>query len=82
MLQRIRDTIQNGAYYEAQQMYKTAYYRYKAKNMINESLRILKEGASLQLGNSQINCGTELGNLLLEVENLDFPWIEDCLLGI
>eukprot|EP00210_Caulerpa_lentillifera_P002958 g2825.t1 len=66
MLQRIRDTIESGSYYEAQQMYKTAYARYKAKNLKNESLHILKQGAKLQLEKRQINCGTELGNLLIE----------------
>jgi len=66
VLQRIRDQIENGSYYEAQQSYKTVYHRYKAKNMIKESMQVLETGSCLLLEKGQVNSGLELANMLLQ----------------
>jgi hypothetical protein len=55
-----------GAFYEAQQMYKTVYHRYKSRKQLQDSYVVLTQGAIQQLGSNQINCGMELANMLLE----------------
>lgn len=55
-----------GAFYEAQQMYKTVYHRYKSRKQLQDSYLVLKAGAVQQLASHQINCGMELANMLLE----------------
>lgn len=42
MLGRIHEKVSSGAYYEAQQMYKTIYHRYAAKKLYDDSLRVLE----------------------------------------
>ena len=42
VLHRIRGQIESGAYYEAQQSYKTVYHRYKAKDLHRESHTVLE----------------------------------------
>ncbi|PNW82537.1 hypothetical protein CHLRE_06g282950v5 [Chlamydomonas reinhardtii] len=65
-LARIKGTVAEGAYYEAQQMYKTAFHRSKARNQLADALQILQEGAITQLAHGQVTCGVELGMLLIE----------------
>ncbi|KXZ43711.1 hypothetical protein GPECTOR_82g245 [Gonium pectorale] len=65
-LARIKGTVESGAYYEAQQMYKTSFHRCKAKQQLDDAMQILQEGATTQLAHNQITCGVELGMLLLE----------------
>jgi hypothetical protein len=55
-----------GAFYEAQQMYKTVYHRYKSRKQLQDSYVVLTQGAVQQLGSNQVNCGMELANMLLE----------------
>jgi hypothetical protein len=55
-----------GAFYEAQQMYKTVYHRYKSRKQLQDSYLVLKSGAEQQLASNQINCGMELANMLLD----------------
>lgn len=42
VLDKIKGTIESGSFYEAQQMYKTVYYRYKARKQVQDSYQILK----------------------------------------
>ncbi|GLC44822.1 hypothetical protein PLESTB_001210200 [Pleodorina starrii] len=65
-LARIKDTVESGAYYEAQQMYKTSYHRCKARQQLDDAATILQEGAVTQLSHGQATCGVELGMLLVE----------------
>lgn len=44
-LAKIRVTVESGAYYEAQQLYKSVYYRHKARKQMEESFQILQVGA-------------------------------------
>jgi hypothetical protein len=55
-----------GAFYEAQQMYKTVYHRYKSRKQLQDSYLVLASGAVQQLSSHQVNCGMELANMLLE----------------
>jgi golgi to ER traffic protein 4 len=65
-LDRIQKTLDTGAFYEAQQMYKTAYHRNKAKKLIPESHQVLLEGAMQQMLHGQVTCGSELALMLVE----------------
>jgi hypothetical protein len=47
--ERIKETVQAGAYYEAQQMYKAAYHRHRSRKQLAESYAILKVRAASML---------------------------------
>lgn len=64
-LQRVKAQVEAGAFYEAQQMYKTTYHRYHSRKQLDESYQVLREGAVQQLRSGQITCGTELGTMLV-----------------
>ncbi|GIL88170.1 hypothetical protein Vretimale_14087 [Volvox reticuliferus] len=65
-LARIKETVESGAFYEAQQMYKTSYHRCKARQQLMDAITILQEGSITQLAHGQSTCGVELGLLLVE----------------
>lgn len=74
MLAKLRKNIATGQYYEAQQMFKTVYHRHRARQQLAESYELAEEGAKLQLTQGQLNCGVELGLLLVEVQPAPGPW--------
>lgn len=41
-LDKIKTTVESGSYYEAQQMYKTVYHRYRNKRQLKDSYQILQ----------------------------------------
>lgn len=65
-LDRINSQVASGAFYEAQQMYKTVYHRCKARRQTEDSYTVLQAGAVTQLTNQQLTCGVELANMLIE----------------
>lgn len=65
-LERINAQVAAGAFYEAQQMYKTVYHRYKSRKQLQDSYIVLTAGAVQQLASNQVNCGMELANMLLD----------------
>ncbi len=70
-LDKIQKYLDSGSFYEAQQMFKTTYYRYKSKRLIPESYEVLKTGALKQLSHKQTTCGAELALLLLDAFKAD-----------
>jgi hypothetical protein len=70
-LQRVRAQVEAGAYYEAQQMYKTTYHRYHSRKQHEEAYQVLREGAVQQLRCGQITCGAELGAMLVDAYTED-----------
>eukprot|EP01024_Parvocaulis_polyphysoides_P051516 TRINITY_DN5075_c0_g1_i1.p1 TRINITY_DN5075_c0_g1~~TRINITY_DN5075_c0_g1_i1.p1 ORF type:complete len:324 (+),score=25.44 TRINITY_DN5075_c0_g1_i1:1-972(+) len=68
---KLSKRVEEGQYYEAQQMFKTIHHRYKAKRKLQESYDILYEGAKLQLKHGQFTCGGELGSMLVEAYSSD-----------
>eukprot|EP00803_Ostreobium_quekettii_P001917 evm.model.scf_2090.2 EVM.evm.TU.scf_2090.2 scf_2090:3159-6400(+) len=70
-LQGIKRVVDEGAHYEAQQMYKTVHHRYHTKGMLEDSYKILEEGAVLQLATGHLTCGVELGLMLIEAYEKD-----------
>eukprot|EP01023_Acetabularia_acetabulum_P054856 TRINITY_DN623_c0_g1_i1.p2 TRINITY_DN623_c0_g1~~TRINITY_DN623_c0_g1_i1.p2 ORF type:complete len:336 (-),score=21.16 TRINITY_DN623_c0_g1_i1:1496-2392(-) len=65
-VQKLSKRLDEGQYYEAQQMFKTIHHRYKAKRKLEDSYEILYEGAKLQLKHRQFTCAAELGSMLIE----------------
>ncbi|XP_058111285.1 protein GET4 [Magnolia sinica] len=53
-IEKLEKTVNDGNYYEAQQMYKSVSARYVAAERCAEALDILQSGASIQLRNGQI----------------------------
>lgn len=70
-LQRVKAQVEAGAFYEAQQMYKTTYHRYHSRKQLDESYQVLREGAVQQLRSGQITCGTELAGMLVDAYTED-----------
>lgn len=70
-LERIQVQVQAGAFYEAQQMYKTVYHRCKARKQTADSYQVLKSGSVQQLSYQEVTCGMELANMLLEAFQTD-----------
>ncbi|CAK9216595.1 unnamed protein product [Sphagnum troendelagicum] len=68
-LEKLEKRVQDGNYYEAQQMYKTINSRYMAAKKYAESIDLLQSGAVMQLKHGQVTCGTELGVLLIDTYN-------------
>jgi len=65
-LSKIQKNVADGSFYEAQQMFKTVYARYRNKKALTDSYTLAEEGARLQLTKGQLNCGIELALLLVE----------------
>ena len=70
-LQRVKAQVDAGAFYEAQQMYKTTYHRYHSRKQLDEAYQVLREGAVQQLRSGQITCGAELGTMLVDAYTED-----------
>jgi hypothetical protein len=56
---KMRANLDKGAFYEAQQMLKTVYYRYRSRRMLAESYDVLEDGACLQLQEGQVTAPGE-----------------------
>eukprot|EP00899_Mesostigma_viride_P009630 jgi/Mesvir1/18669/Mv17168-RA.1 len=67
VLKKLEATMEEGNFYEAQQLYKSLFARYKSQKKWVEAIYLMKEGACMQLRHKQVNCGVELGLLLVEL---------------
>ncbi|KAG0583585.1 hypothetical protein KC19_3G147300 [Ceratodon purpureus] len=65
-LQKLEKRVQDGDYYEAQQMYKSVHSRYMHAKKYSEAIELLSSGAVAMLKHGQVTCGTELGLLLIQ----------------
>lgn len=65
-LQKLEKRVQDGDYYEAQQMYKSVHSRYLHAKKYSEAIELLSSGAVAMLKHGQVTCGTELGLLLIQ----------------
>lgn len=66
-LDKLRNNLEQGQPYDGQQMFKTIYHRLRAQKKLNDSYKLLEEGACLQLQEGQFTCGVELAQMLVEV---------------
>lgn len=67
VLEKLENSIKEGNYYEAHQMYRTLYFRYLTQKKYDELMDLLSKGALLFLENDQQGSGADLGILLLDV---------------
>ncbi|KAB0793411.1 hypothetical protein PPYR_13031 [Photinus pyralis] len=67
VIEKLENSIKDGNYYEAHQMYRTIYFRYLAQKKYEELLDMLFKGALLFLERDQQISGADLAILLVEV---------------
>jgi len=67
VLLKLENSIQNGNYYEAHQMYKTIYFRYLGQKRYIDLIHLLYNGSLLLLQHEQYTSGADLGILLIDV---------------
>lgn len=80
ILVKLRNMIANQQYYEAHQLYRTLYFRYRNWGKFRELQELLFEGAILFLSKEQFNSGSDLSSLFLDSLDKD-PLIEEILSG-
>ncbi|KAA0203416.1 hypothetical protein HAZT_HAZT004544 [Hyalella azteca] len=64
---KLQKSIEEGQYYEAHQMYRTLYFRYKSQEKYVDLIDLLYEGSHLLLTHNQQTSGADLAVLMLEV---------------
>ncbi|KAF7266623.1 hypothetical protein GWI33_020122 [Rhynchophorus ferrugineus] len=69
VLEKLENSIKNGDYYEAHQMYRTLYFRYLGQKKYNELKDMLYQGSISFLEVDQKTSGADLALLLIEVLN-------------
>ncbi|XP_054282144.1 Golgi to ER traffic protein 4 homolog [Macrosteles quadrilineatus] len=67
VLAKLENSVKNGNYYEAHQMYRTLYFRYLTTKKYTELKELLFEGAKLLLRHDQQTSGADLANLFIDV---------------
>jgi hypothetical protein len=65
-IEKLEKMVNEGNYYEAQQIYKSTSARYASAQRYSGALDILESGALLQLKHQQVTCGAELAILFVE----------------
>jgi hypothetical protein len=55
ILDKAKQSIEEGKYYEAHQMYRTVYYRFVSQRRNEEALNLVYTGASLLLTHEQVH---------------------------
>lgn len=56
-LEKFRASLENGTFYEAQQLVKTVYHRLRSRKLLEESRELLEKAACLQLQYQQVRRG-------------------------
>eukprot|EP01118_Nematostelium_gracile_P011972 TRINITY_DN4319_c0_g1_i1.p1 TRINITY_DN4319_c0_g1~~TRINITY_DN4319_c0_g1_i1.p1 ORF type:complete len:309 (+),score=67.06 TRINITY_DN4319_c0_g1_i1:3-929(+) len=67
VLSKLEKSIKDGNYYEAQQMYKTLFSRYKAQKKYNEAKQLLIQGSRDMLQHGRYTEGTDLAGHLIDI---------------
>jgi hypothetical protein len=66
VLGKLQQSIEQGDYYGAQQMYKTLHFRYSSKKQYEDLVKLLTQGSLMMLQHEQVNEGSELALLLVQ----------------
>jgi hypothetical protein len=53
-IEKLRATVESGAAYEAQQILKTVFHRYRSRKKLQDSYDLVERGAILQLQHGQV----------------------------
>ncbi|KAJ8683641.1 hypothetical protein QAD02_019433 [Eretmocerus hayati] len=67
VLAKLENSINNGHFYEAHQMYRTLYFRYLGQKRYSDLIQLLYSGSLLLLQHEQFTSGADLGILLIDV---------------
>lgn len=67
VLEKLENSVKNGEYYEAHQMYRTLYFRYMGQQKYSDLLDMLYKGSLLFLEHDQQISGADLAILLVDV---------------
>ncbi|XP_060522152.1 Golgi to ER traffic protein 4 homolog [Cylas formicarius] len=67
VFEKLENSIKEGRYYEAHQMYRTLYFRYLSQKKYNDLKEMLFKGSMLFLDADQKTSGADIGLLLIEV---------------
>eukprot|EP00124_Ichthyophonus_hoferi_P005921 Ihof_evm2s1045 gene=Ihof_evmTU2s1045 len=67
VMEKLRASVERGDYYEAQQMYRTVYFRYMGLEKYGDALQLLQSGATLLLKAGQYASGADLALLILDI---------------
>ncbi|CAM9117702.1 unnamed protein product [Choristocarpus tenellus] len=65
LVSRLQERVNEGNYYEALQLYKTSFARFKAQGKLDEAEELLVSGAVAMGNENERNAATELGLLLI-----------------
>jgi len=66
VISKLKNSIQNGNFYEAHQMYRTLYFRYLGQKKYTELESMLYDGSTLLFSHNQIESGIDLAKLYIE----------------
>ncbi|CAO3672083.1 unnamed protein product [Rhizopus stolonifer] len=69
-LQKLRESVNGGNYYEAHQMYRTVARRYNKQHKYGDTIHLLHDGAVLLLQHKQNGSGSDLANYMLDTYKL------------
>ncbi|KAI7856724.1 hypothetical protein BDC45DRAFT_566800 [Circinella umbellata] len=69
-LQKLKDSVSSGNYYEAHQMYRTVARRYNKQQKYTKSIHLLHDGAVSLMQHKQYASGSDLANYMLDTYNL------------
>ncbi|KAF7720496.1 hypothetical protein EC973_008018 [Apophysomyces ossiformis] len=64
-LQKLKDSVDNGNYYEAHQMYRTVARRYNKQQKYKHAIQLLHDGAMSLMKHQQSASGSDLANYML-----------------
>merc|ERR1740130_1260137 len=66
LLTKLEQSVMDGDYYQALQMYKTSFNRYMSKDQETEAIDLLASGTAVLLKKAQHNSASELANYLID----------------
>lgn len=53
-IEKLRAKVNAGSSYEAQQIFKTVYHRYRARKQLQDAYQLLEQGAIMQFDRDQV----------------------------
>ncbi|XP_060081085.1 Golgi to ER traffic protein 4 homolog [Ylistrum balloti] len=74
---KCRACVEGGNFYEAHQMYRTLYFRYKGQKKYTEALNLLYNGSLTLLQHNQHSSGADLAMLMIELLNTSLTPVTD-----
>ncbi|KAI8369788.1 hypothetical protein EDC96DRAFT_503403 [Choanephora cucurbitarum] len=80
-LEKLRNSVHAGNYYEAHQMYRTVARRYNKQTKYNDTIRLLFDGAILLMQSKQYGSGSDLANYMVDTYKLAHVPVEEASLG-